>query len=199
MTLLQVFKEVKDHRSRHGRRFQLEYVLLFSVFAMMSGATGYMSIARFIKAREKILKEIFNLDWKKMPSKSVLQKIFIRLDIGSMEKAFRKYSKYLVLESQSSNSNGSNSDGSKTKDKNSSTGITLAVDGKTLKNSYNNATDTSALNILSAFETNSQIILAHIDIPNKESEITAVQQLIQELNMTNIEMTMDALHTQKKQ
>jgi hypothetical protein len=195
MTLLQVFKEVKDHRSRHGRRFQLEYVLLFSVFAMMSGATGYMSIARFIKAREKILKEIFNLDWKKMPSKSVLQKIFIRLDISSMEKAFRKYSKYLVLESENKNSKN----GDKTQDKNSSTGITLAVDGKTLKNSYNNATDTSALNLLSAFETNSQIILAHIDIPNKESEIPAVQQLIKELNMTNIEITMDALHTQKKQ
>ncbi|MBC8264740.1 MAG: transposase family protein, partial [Anaerolineales bacterium] len=33
--------KIKDHRRKQGRRYQLGHILLFSIFAILSGATSY--------------------------------------------------------------------------------------------------------------------------------------------------------------
>jgi hypothetical protein len=75
----------------------------------------------------------------------------------------------------------------------------IALDGKTLRGSFDRYRDRAAAQVLSAFATDTALVLAHIDIPEKSNEIPAAQKLLTELGLAaGAIVTMDALHCQKK-
>jgi DDE_Tnp_1-associated len=192
MSLLEFFQQVKDPRRKQGTRYQLSYVLLFCVLAVLSGATGYATMALWMKLKRKELLGVFNLKWRKMPSKTCISELFMVLDKHEIENAFRKYSFDLA----NSNSN---------KDRKYNTSLQIAVDGKFLKGSFDKLVDTEALNLISVFLVQKGLVLAHLGVENKESEMVGVQdlleqqELIESLKLTGVKViTMDALHCQKK-
>jgi len=63
--LLSVFSKIPDHRSIYGWRYELQFILLFSVLAILSGADSYRKIELFVKENFTILKEEFDLKWRK--------------------------------------------------------------------------------------------------------------------------------------
>jgi DDE_Tnp_1-associated len=215
MSLFQFFSTIKDTRDPRGKIFPLEYILLFSVLAVLSGATGYASIADWINLKEKSLRKVFGLLWVRMPKKSGLQKVFVGLDKVELEKAFRAYSLSLV-QSQPTATNQTNlanqSDPTKTNQTNNkpinnkpTKYLQIAVDGKTLKGSYDKLGDSAAINLISVFLTGKNIVLAQIGVENKESEMAGVrdllgdEKLMEDLKSIGVKViTMDALHCQKK-
>jgi len=182
MSLLTVLQQIPDKRRKQGRMYQLEYILLFSIVAILCGSKGYSDISTFISTKFKVLKSVFKVSWKKPPSKSLIHWIVSNVDEKSLEAGFRSFSLNLIK------------DKGETKPS-----LVLSVDGKSLRGSYDNFEDKSAMNLLSMFDTNSEIILAHMDIPNKESEMVAVCELMEEFRLNGVCYTLDALHTQKKQ
>lgn len=60
--------KIKDHRRKQGRRYQLGHILLFTIFAILSGATSYRKVHAFIEANYEVLDGIFDLDWKRLPA-----------------------------------------------------------------------------------------------------------------------------------
>lgn len=224
ITLLEILSQIPDHRKDSGKRYQLKHILLFSILAMLSGATTYIDIETWIKAKYESLDKIFNLNWKRKPSKSIIQDIFSKLDIAGFEKKFRKFNFNLLQ--NLSQENLENQDKSQKVESDSDLNLNspnslktkiihLAIDGKTLRGSYDNLLDKKALQLLSVFETQNQIVLAHIDIEQnsknqtendiKNHEIPATQKIIEEIDKLtkeinlkhNIIYTIDALHTQK--
>jgi hypothetical protein len=214
MSLFQFFSTIKDTRDPRGKIFPLEYILLFSVLAVLSGATGYASIADWINLKEKNLRKVFGLLWVRMPKKSGLQKVFVGLDKVELEKAFRAYSLSLVqsqptaakptskINEKLTNSSSINPSSINPKP---SKYLQIAVDGKTLKGSYDKLGDSAAINLISVFLTGKNIILAQIGIENKESEMVGVrdllgdEKLMEDLKSIGVKViTMDALHCQKK-
>ncbi len=77
--------EVKDHRRTQGRRYELGNILLFSMFAILSGATSYRKIHSFIKLRYPILQKRFQLNWKKVPAYSAIRKIIQGVSASELE------------------------------------------------------------------------------------------------------------------
>jgi hypothetical protein len=71
----------------------------------------------------------------------------------------------------------------------------IALDGKTLKGSFDHLNDRKAA--LSAFASEAAILLAHSEIDVKSNEIPAAQRIIKELGLTGVLFTADALHCQK--
>ena len=65
---LDCLSKVADPRRRQGRRYQLEYILMFSVLAMLCGATSYRKIQRFMNAHRERLNAWFGLAWKRAPA-----------------------------------------------------------------------------------------------------------------------------------
>jgi DDE_Tnp_1-associated len=208
MSLFQFFSTIKDTRDPRGKIFPLEYILLFSVLAVLSGATGYASIADWINLKEKSLRKVFGLLWVRMPKKSGLQKVFVGLDKVELEKAFRAYSLSLVQSQPTAASpagqiNGKLINPSLTNPKPAKY-LHIAVDGKTLKGSYDKLGDTAAINLISVFLTGKNIVLAQIGVENKESEMVGVrdllgdEKLMDDLKSIGVKViTMDALHCQK--
>jgi hypothetical protein len=220
MSLFQFFSTIKDTRDPRGKIFPLQYILLFSVLAVLSGATGYASIADWINLKEKSLRKVFGLLWVRMPKKSGLQKVFVGLDKVELEKAFRAYSLSLA-KSQPTAKNQTNLANQTNLTKTNQTNnkpinnkpinnkpvkyLHIAVDGKTLKGSYDKLGDTAAINLISVFLTGKNIVLAQIGVENKESEMVGVrdllgdEKLMEDLKSIGVKViTMDALHCQKK-
>ena len=71
-------------------------------------------------------------------------------------------------------------------------------DGKALCGSTDPSIDKRFIQILSGFSLEEKIILCHYEIDEKSNEIPALQKLIEELGLTGILVTADAIHCQKK-
>lgn len=178
--LLDFLNKVPDKRNDKGKRYQLGYILFFSLLAVLSGSDSYPKIALFIEDKFWRFDELFDMGWTKAPSESGIRKIFNTIDYEDLEHAFRNYF-HNVLKFDKTIDSG-----------------TLAADGKTLRGSFDHMNDQKATQILSIFATNLNLILAHSKIADKTNEIPVLPELIKELGIEGEIFTMDAMHCQKK-
>lgn len=178
--LLECLSEVADPRRRQGQRYPLDYILLFSVLALLCGATSYRKIQRFIQAHREQLNGWFGLQWRRAPAHTSIRYILQGLEPEQVERAFRHHSQQL-RDSQTEH------DGQPA----------IAIEGKALRGSFDRFQDQQATQILSAFCHREQLILGHLPVSDKTNEIPVAQQLIQELSLTGVIYTLDALHCQK--
>jgi len=75
---------------------------------------------------------------------------------------------------------------------------TIALDGRTLRGSFDHLNDRKAAHVLGAFAGDAALILAHQGVAGAPGEIPAVPMLITELGLTGVLFTADALHCQKE-
>ena len=73
----------------------------------------------------------------------------------------------------------------------------VAVDGKTLRRSFDAASEKSALHMVSAWSCEERLVLAQIATDEKSNEITAVPQLLRLLNLKGRTVTTDAMNCQR--
>ena len=74
----------------------------------------------------------------------------------------------------------------------------VAIDDKTLRRSFDNFLDRRAAHILSAFASDTALVLAHLDCDEKSNEIPAVQTLLGSLALTGSVVAVVAMHCQQK-
>jgi hypothetical protein len=70
--LLEVLSEVPDPRRAEGQRYPLAPLLLFTVLALLSGATSYRRIICFLEQRRIVLNALFGGSLKRAPSLNTL-------------------------------------------------------------------------------------------------------------------------------
>ena len=75
-------------------------------------------------------------------------------------------------------------------------GQIVAIDGKTLRRSYDRASGKSAIHMVSAWATANQISLGQVVVNEKSNEITAIPQLLQTLEIHGSLVTSDAMGCQ---
>ncbi len=73
----------------------------------------------------------------------------------------------------------------------------IAIDGKTLYNSFDLQNDKPAIHMVSAFATGARLVLAQQKVAEKSNEITAIPLLLKLLNLKGNIITIDAMGTQK--
>ena len=178
--LLDVLAEVPDPRRAEGKLYTLPHVLLFSVLAIVTGCNSYRGIVTFIDARRHRLNAVFGLSWRRAPAHTTVRHILQGLDPATVEAAFRRHAARLQA-ARATPGQGS-----------------VALDGKTLRGSFDKFHDRAAAQVLSAFATDTALVLAHVDIAEKSNEIPAAQALLAELGLARGALvTLDALHCQK--
>ncbi len=77
-------------------------------------------------------------------------------------------------------------------------GEIIALDGKTLRHSYDNSKDKSAIHIVSAWATTNGLVLGQRKVDKKSNEITAIPELLKVLSLKGCIVTIDAIGCQKK-
>ena len=171
---------IPDPRRAEGKVYKLPHVLLFSILAIVTGANSYRGIRTFIKTHRRRLNKAFTIGWKRAPAHTAIRYILQGLNPEDVEKVFREHAADLNRSEAPAGTR------------------MVALDGKALKGSFDAFNDAKARQILSAFGANTALVLAHIEIDEKTNEIPAAQKLLQELDIKDYIVTLDAMHCQKK-
>ena len=177
--LLSALEEIPDPRRRQGRRYSLPHLLLFSVLAVLAGATSYRGILVFIGVHRERLNAVFGAELRRAPAVNTLRHLFQVLDPAALEAAFRRHAQHLINSVPVPDQR------------------VIALDGKTLRHSFDHLNDHAAAHVLSAFASDAALILAHHEVPAAADEIAAAQNLINDLGVQGVLFTADALHGQK--
>ena len=74
--VLALLATIPDPRRAEGKLYRLPHVLLFSIFAIVSGANSYRGIQTYFTAHRRALNKAFTHKWQRAPAHTALRKIF---------------------------------------------------------------------------------------------------------------------------
>ena len=153
---LTLLAEIEDPRRAEGKLYRLPHVVLFAILAMVAGANSYRGIHSFIDVHLPRLRKFFGLKWRRTPAYTTIRIILQQLDAASVEQVLRRHAAILHEKSTPEGQRH------------------IAVDGKALRQSFDDFHDHKAAHILSAFASDPALVLAHLDCDEKSNEISAV-------------------------
>src|SRR4051812_18856418 len=139
--LLELLEAVPDPRRAEGKVYRLPHVLLFSILAIVSGGNSYRSVATFIDAHRRRLNRTFGLTWRRAPAHTSIRNILQSLDSGALEAVFRPHASLLQTACAKPG------------------GASLAIDGKTLRGSFDQFRGRAAAQVLGVFATDTALVL----------------------------------------
>src|SRR5688572_2357407 len=148
--LLAALAEIRDPRRPQGQRYCMSHLLLFSVLAVLAGATSYQKIITFIAVQRDRLNAAFGAYIRRAPAVNTLRNLFLALGRDDLEAAFRRHAREL---NGTIRANGTR---------------TIALDGKTLRGSFDHLNDQKAAHVLSAFASDAALILAHMEVAGRD-------------------------------
>jgi DDE family transposase len=180
MSLLEALRSIPDRRRAEGKRFDLATVLLYTILGMVAGANSYRQMHEFIRVHRQRLNEAFGLALRYAPSYTGLRDILQGVDPKALEAAFRAHASAIT-------STAPPREGL----------VAVAVDGKTLRGSFDAFADKKAAHMLSALRQADQIVLGHMMVGEKSNEIPTAPELIEALGVKGCIFTLDAEHAQK--
>jgi len=174
--LLEYFATVPDPRIERSQLHPLASVLVLSLCAVICGANSFVGIECFGKAREPWLRTFLDLP-NGIPSHDTLGRIFAMLDPGGLEGAFREWVAAIATLTK---------------------GEVVAIDGKTLRRSFQNAGSGAFVHMVSAWAAGNQMVLGQVKTEEKSNEITAIPRLLELLQLHGCLVTIDAMGCQKE-
>ena len=179
-SLIDYLKQIPDERHAGGRRHPLWLILLIMILGIMSGYWGYRGLGRFVERHRRQLIETLKIPAARVPSYSTLRRVMMQLDYQALTQVFNEWASQYSHNSQ---------------------GQWIAIDGKSLKNTVNDCygKQQNFVMMVSAFtHERGEILGVKVMENKKQSEIAAVQELLELLDLKGVVFTMDALHCQKK-
>lgn len=177
MSLITHLKQIPDFRSQP--HYPLWVILLLVIMGTMSGCQGYRALEDFVERHQRVLLELLELPYKRLPSFSTLRRIMIRVDFVALATAFNAWAAETVPTLATEQ---------------------IATDGKSIKASvidYDKSYQ-DFVNIVSAFSVRQGAVVGLAAMRNGQtSEIATVQTLLDHLHLSRVCFSLDALHTQK--
>lgn len=178
MLFFELFERVPDPRSPyHAQKHSLMEMLIIALCAMISGAETFVEMEGYGRAKHQWLRDRLGLELPHgIPSHDTLGRLFAGLCPDRFEKCFRVWTQQIQKESA---------------------GQVIAIDGKTVRRSFDTATGQGALHLVSAWANGSRLVLAQQKVDSKSNEMTAVPLLLEMIDVRGCVVTADALNTQK--
>jgi predicted transposase YbfD/YdcC len=165
--------KLPDPRTGNARRHKLLDVLTIALVASVCGAENCVDFADFAHDREALFREFLDLRGG-LPSHDTFSRVFRLLKPTAFATCLESFLDEL------------GADGA---------GV-VAIDGKTLRRSYDRAAGKSALHVVTAFAADARIAIGQVAAGEKESEITAARTLLGLFDLNGVLVSGDALHCQ---
>jgi predicted transposase YbfD/YdcC len=162
-----------EPRRGNARRHKLLDILTMALVATICGAESCVDIADFARDRETLFREFLDLPGG-MPSHDTYSRLFRLLDPAAFAGCFAAF-----LDDLGGHGAG-----------------VLAIDGKTLRRSFDWAAGRSALHVVTAFAAGARLVVGQVAAGDKESEIVAARTLLGLLDLKGMLVTGDAPHCQ---
>jgi predicted transposase YbfD/YdcC len=167
------FADLDDPRADNIRHL-LHEILLIAFCAVLCGAEDPCDMALFGRAKEDYFRQFLRLPHG-IPSHDTFSRLFRLLDPARFQACFLQF-----MQRFAENLAG-----------------VVALDGKTLRRSFDRASAQSPLHLVSAWAAEQRLVLGQVAVDDKSNEITAVPPLLALLSLKGAIVTVDAMHCQR--
>jgi len=172
--ILTHFEDLTDPRLDRTKVHKLLDIVVIALCAAICGADSWADVERFGKAKQPWFARFLELPGG-IPSHDTFGRVFAHLDTAEFDACLRSWLRSLHKSLQ---------------------GQSIAIDGKTLRHSFDTATGRAALHSVSAWAVGLRLSLGQVAVADKSNEITAVPKLLELLEITGAVVTLDAMHCQ---
>jgi predicted transposase YbfD/YdcC len=173
--LLTYLSVIPDPRIDRNKKHDLAEMLFVASCAVISGAEGWSDIVEFAESKLDWMHRFVKLD-NGIPVDDTFARVLSRISPQALHTCFLSWTQALNV----------NSDG-----------LIIAIDGKTVRRSHNRREGRSALHLVRAWATEAGIALGQVATEVKSNEITAIPELLRQLELKGAIVTIDALGCQR--
>src|SRR5574342_1051100 len=170
------FQDLNDPRVERTRKHPLIIILFIAVCGVLSGANSFAAIEEFGLDRRTWFARFLDLT-NGIPCDDTFARVLARIDPGAFERCLLSWMQ-AVQE------------------------ITdhrlIAIDGKTLRGSYDRRSGKAAIHMVSAWASENKLSLGQVVVDEKSNEITAIPALLEVLELSGAIVTIDAMGCQKE-
>ena len=166
---------ISNERQPWKVEHKLSDILLLTICAVISGAEGWEDIQDFGEAHIDFLKEYGDFE-NGIPVHDTIARVVSCISPKKFHECFINWMRDCHLSEE---------------------GDVIAIDGKTLRRSYDKSRRRGAIHVISAFSTMNSVVLGQIKTAEKSNEITAIPELLNLLDIKGKLITTDAMGCQK--
>ena len=174
VVFLNHFKDLPDPRQLGKVIYPLDEVLLLCLLAVLAGAEAFVDIARFGEKKIDLLRR-FRPFRDGTPSHDQLGDIFATLDADKFQRCFVSWVASLT----------------------GAAAEVIAVDGKTVRRSYQKKGAKAPIHMVSAFAARQRLVLGQVKVAEKSNEIVAIPALLDMLVIEGAIVSIDAMGCQR--
>lgn len=169
------FGDMPDPRVQGRCDHRLIDIILIAVCAVLCGAESWSDVEEFGQAKATWLRQYLELP-AGIPSHDTFSRVFRLVDAAEFQRRFMTWvEQHFHVER----------------------GQVIAVDGKTARGSKDSFRGQDAIHLVSAWASDSGVLLGQRRMDEKSNEITAVPELLKLLFIPGCIVTVDALNCQK--
>jgi predicted transposase YbfD/YdcC len=170
------FEAMPDPR-HHNVRHRFIDIVTIAFFAVLCGCDDWCAVAAYGRTKYQWLKTFLELP-NGIPSHDTFNDVFARLSPDAFEDCFRNWMKAMVEISG---------------------GKLVAIDGKSIRRSFEHAWDKSGMaHLVSAFVAGNKMVFAQEKTDGKGKELSAIEKLLDVLDLGGAVVTIDAIGCQRK-
>jgi predicted transposase YbfD/YdcC len=179
------FEPLEDPRSTINRKHLIGDLIVISIAAVIAGADGPTAIGVWALSNKEWLSRHLELPHG-IPSHDTIGRVLALLKPEAFQTCFQKWIDALT---ESASQGSTNTGPSPQK--------VIAIDGKALRRSHDRKNKLGALFLVSAWSVENGISLGQLATEEKSNEITAIPELIANIEVSGAIVTIDAAGCQK--
>ena len=173
-TLIEQLQTLDDPRCAGKIGHHLGDILVIAVCAVIACAESWEDIALYGHSKRAWLESFLELP-SGIPSHDTFRRVFMMIDPDGFEAAFLSWVQGLTQDF---------------------TREVVAIDGKTIRGSFDRGRGQSPLHMVSAWASEQELVLGQRCVDGKSNEITAIPVLLDTLELKNSIVTLDAMGCQ---
>lgn len=174
--ILTHFETLTDPRIERTKKHALTDLVAIALCGAICGADTWADVERFGNEKIDWFRTFLSLE-NGVPSHDTFGRVFAMLDTDGFYACLTDWVAGLQLDLE---------------------GRTVAIDGKTLRRSFDKSSGRGALHVVNAWASELRLSLGQLATDAKSNEITAVPRLLEMLAIEGAVVTLDAMHCQKE-
>ena len=174
--IMQYFEVIEDKREPWKVKHNLLEIIFMAIVATICRAETWQEIAAFAEEKEAWFRKYLELE-NGIPSHDTFERCFRMINPNQFRKCFISWTESFRIKKEQE---------------------IIAIDGKTMRRTADNALGRKAIHIVSAWADENGIVLGQVKTDEKSNEITAIPELLDLLEIEGCVVTTDAMGTQKE-
>ncbi len=173
--LAEHFSKLEDPRCSGKVEHLVIDILVIAVCAVIAGAESWVDMALYGQNKADWLSTFLRLP-NGIPAHDTFRRVFMLIDPEDFESRFTAWTQAFAVSVDRE---------------------VVAIDGKTVRGSFDRSRDQGPLHIVSAWASERGLVLGQRQVADKSNEITAVPELLDTLDLKGSIVTLDAMGCQK--